>query len=162
VRFLHHLRLFKVQLTESYACSSFVLISNSPIPSHLNAYADFADRFWYWRGASGRHYIHSVYKPGRPPLRGGVYVAVRREGDLRQALAVGLFSEFWDEGSLAHTHFRNLPADEIHIHLLAGIPEEARAVAQDLKAAMRLQPKPPRLISEEQLSSPSTAEARAA
>jgi hypothetical protein len=27
---------------------------NAPFPSYLNAYADFAGRFWYWRGASGR------------------------------------------------------------------------------------------------------------
>lgn len=136
--------------------------NNSPLPSHLNAYADFAGRFWYWRGASGQQYIHSVFKPRQcPPLPGGVYIAVKRSGDHRQALAVGLFLEFWnDSGRLS---LRSLPssADEIHVHLLAPSPDGARAVADDLKAAMD---DIPAGLAEDapSLALPSIAEARAA
>jgi hypothetical protein len=136
--------------------------NNSPLPSHLNAYADFADRFWYWRGVSGRQYIHSVYKPRQcPPLPGGVYIAVKRSGDHRLALAIGLFSDFWNDG--VGLSLRSLPssADEIHVHLLARSPEGACAVAADLRAAMD---DAPAGLAEDapSLALPSIAEARAA
>lgn len=95
----------------------------------------FAARFWYWRGASGREYIHSVFGPDAcPPLPGAVYVAVRRRGERRQALAVGLFSEFWnaDDGF----HLAHVGADEIHVHLLARDAPAARQAAADLVAAI--------------------------
>jgi hypothetical protein len=95
----------------------------------------FAARFWYWRGASGREYIHSVFGPEAcPPLPGAVYVAVRRRGERRQALAVGMFSEFWnaDDGF----HLAHVGADEIHVHLLARDAPAARQAAADLVAAI--------------------------
>jgi hypothetical protein len=111
-------------------------MQNAPLPSHLNAYADFADRFWYWHGASGRQYIHSVYKPKTcPPLPGGVFLAVKREGDVRRALAVGLFADFWEEDGAELQPFAR-GADEIHVHLLARGPLDAEAVARDLASAM--------------------------
>ena len=95
----------------------------------------FATRFWYWRGASGREYIHSIFGPGDcPPLPGAVYVAVRRHGDRRQALAVGLFTEFWNEGD--GVHLAHDGADEIHVHLLARDAADARAAAADLVASI--------------------------
>jgi hypothetical protein len=109
---------------------------NAPLPSHLNAYADFADRFWYWRGVSGRQYIHSVYKPKTcPPLPGGVFLAVKREGDDRRALAVGLFADFWERDGPGLLPFAQA-ADEIHVHLLARSPGDALAVARDLISAV--------------------------
>ena len=36
------------------------------------------ERFWYWRGASGQPYIHSIYAPDLcPPVAGAVFVVVR-------------------------------------------------------------------------------------
>jgi hypothetical protein len=120
----------------------FVLMPpNNPIPSHLNVYADLQARFWYWRGASGNQYIHSVYKPRNcPPLPGGVYIAVTRIGDMRQATGIGLFSDFWDIADPVEARLRTMSADEIHVHLLARTPDAARAVAMDLDQAMRRKP----------------------
>jgi hypothetical protein len=114
---------------------------NNPIPSPLNVYADLQARFWYWRGASGNQYIHSVYKPRNcPPLPGGVYIAVRRIGDMRQATSIGLFSDFWDIADPVEARLRTMSADEIHIHLLARTPDAAHAVVMDLDQAMRRKP----------------------
>ena len=111
---------------------------SAPFPSHLNAYADFADRFWYWRGASGRQYIHSVYAPKAcPPLPSGVFIAVQRLGDVRRALAVGLFRDIFDPDNMQLSASASVGADELHVHLLARKPAEAEAVARDLAAAMR-------------------------
>ncbi|TMJ38191.1 MAG: hypothetical protein E6G89_12780, partial [Alphaproteobacteria bacterium] len=53
--------------------------------------------FWYWHGASGRRYIHSVYSPDScPPLPGAVFLAVRRLGALRTVLGAGHFAGLWD------------------------------------------------------------------
>jgi hypothetical protein len=98
-------------------------------------------RCWYWRGASGRQYIHSVYRPATcPPFPGAVYVAVKRRGDLRHALAVGVFSDFWNApaGILA---INAGDADEIHVHLLARSPAAVTAVVADIQAAMNAKPR---------------------
>lgn len=110
---------------------------NSPFPSYLNAYADFADRFWYWRGKSGRQYIHSVYTPKScPPLPSGCFIAVQRRGDVRRAMAVGLFNGMFDPVTME----LNLPAaqaaDELHVHLLARNPADAETVVSDLIAGI--------------------------
>lgn len=111
---------------------------NAPFPSYLNAYADFADRFWYWRGASARQYIHSVYTPRTcPPLPSGVFIAVERFGDVRRAIAVGLFRDMFDPHSMQLSAPAARAADELHVHLLARKPADAEAVARDLAAAMR-------------------------
>ncbi|HUR42847.1 MAG TPA: hypothetical protein VMZ01_01980 [Aestuariivirga sp.] len=99
----------------------------------------FGERFWYWRGASGRNYIHSIYRPDAcPPLPGAVYVAVRCRGEERQAMATGRFPNFW-EGSMIDLAFlmKGVEADEIHVHLLARSDHEASAVSNDLGQAMR-------------------------
>jgi hypothetical protein len=113
----------------------------SPLPYQLSIDPDFAERFWYWHGASGARFIHSVYKPGNcPPLPRGVYVAVKRQGELRLPLAVGLFGDFWDlSGPTARLRHEST-ADEIHVHLLAPNPEAAKAVADDIASAMNVQP----------------------
>jgi hypothetical protein len=95
-------------------------------------------RFWYWHGASGRRYIHSIYAPGAlPPLPGATYVAVRRTGAMRTAIAVGRFSVFWDQGMSTETlgYWRRLRADEVHVHLLGRDEAATRAIADDLEAA---------------------------
>src|ERR671918_767962 len=102
---------------------------NAPFPSHLNAYADFADRFWYWQGASGRQYIHSVYTPKTcPPLPGGIFIAVRRLGDVRRALAIGLFRDIFDPDTMQLGSCAARTADELHVHLLARKPADAEAI----------------------------------
>jgi hypothetical protein len=115
-----------------------MLITGSPITADLPSDPSFKDRFWYWTGASGRKYIHSVYGlEDVPPLPGAIFVAVRREGPLRIVTAIGRFTPFWD-GTLAGRDLAAFGAegvDEIHVHLLAKSPEVAAAVLEDLMQA---------------------------
>ena len=74
---LPQLRLFEMQLmrrlTAACDCSIYVPmnIHGTPLSSTLLRDTDAADRFWYWRGQSGRRYIHSVYSLSAcPPLPG--------------------------------------------------------------------------------------------
>jgi hypothetical protein len=109
-----------------------------PLPS-LNDEINL--RCWHWRGASGRHYIHSVYRPAAcPPFPAAVYVAVKRNGDLRQALAVGSFCDFWT-ASAGSQAIDARGADEIHVHLLARSPVAIMAVVADIQAAMNAKPR---------------------
>ncbi len=58
---------------------------------------DLQDRFWFWEGASGKKYIHTIYTPGHcPPVPGAVYVGVKKLGNLRVAMTVGRFGTAFD------------------------------------------------------------------
>ncbi len=114
-----------------------MMIRGFPISAKLPDDTGFGERFWYWRGASGRNYIHSVYKGDAcPPLPGAVYVAVRRQGPERHAIAVGRFANFWDETSTGHV-LDGIEVDEFHVHLLARNDRDATATADDLAQALR-------------------------
>ena len=110
-----------------------MLIQGSPISIDFPSHSGDNERFWYWRGASGKKYIHSIYAADAcPPLPGAIYVAVRRIGHLRTVIAMGRFSPFWDGG---FSEFTDIDADEIHVHLLARDNTAAEGVLNDLKAA---------------------------
>ena len=110
-----------------------MLIQGFPFTAKLPGSTDQGDRFWYWRGASGKKYIHSVYPWGEcPPLPGAVYVAVKKVGHLRTAIAVRRFAPVWDDAFKA---FQRLDADEVHVHLLARDSAHANAVLTDLNLA---------------------------
>ncbi len=114
-------------------------ILGSPIALDTPEYADMKQRFWYWQGQSGQKYIHSVYEiDACPPLPGAVYVAVKRVGLMRVAVAVGRFAPFWDK-TLGEDDLRRLEmlgVDEVHVHLLARNPEMVDSVKQDLASAL--------------------------
>ena len=98
---------------------------------------ELSERFWFWRGASGQNYIHSVYVPDDcPPLPGAVYVGVKRSGAMRIAVAVGRFGPLWDHAKPAALAESFNGCDEVHVHLLARNPGAAEAVRADLVAAM--------------------------
>ena len=114
------------------------MMHGQPLSLALPEDFGLGERFWYWRGASGQRYIHSIYQRHLcPPVPGAVYVLVRVCGGVRRALAVGRFDA---EGNLSGT----LPAggqpgeEEIHVHLLAREEETARRVMRDLQSAMAL------------------------
>ncbi len=115
------------------------MIQHTSNPAFVNSEPGIGGRFWYWRGHSGREYIHSVYPVAAcPPLPGAVYVAVRRAGDRRIAVATGRFADFWAMNGDRDGGRRldELGADELHVHLLARDPASAQAVAHDLGMAI--------------------------
>ena len=96
------------------------------------------DRFWYWRGASGRSYIHSIYDAKDcPPLPGAVYVAVKRLGPLRIAVGAGRFPAYCETAREALGSATTVEADEIHVHLLARNEDGAEGIRRDLDLALR-------------------------
>jgi hypothetical protein len=106
-------------------------IHGSPISkTAISDLPDLMERFWFWRGASGQNYIHSVYTPDScPPLPGAVYVGVQNHGGARVAVTVGRFSPFFDQSP----DFSD--CDEVHVHLLARGPDVAEQVRIDLLLA---------------------------
>ena len=101
--------------------------------------AAFAQAFHYWRGASGRRYLHSVYSlVGCPALPRANYILVKRfDNGTRVALSFGQTKD--DAVSLNLAHLRHegakCGANEVHIHLLAENSEERALVEADLVSA---------------------------
>ncbi|WP_119270687.1 hypothetical protein [Taklimakanibacter deserti] len=117
-----------------------MLIHGTPLSIPFSGGTETEPRFWYWHGASGRRYIHSVYRPETcPPLPGAVFLAVRSLGNLRTVLGAGRFAGLWDVNIPAGdaAHWESLGANEIHVHLLSRDETEARQVAADLQAALK-------------------------
>lgn len=95
------------------------------------------DRFWYWRGASGRSYIHSIYEAKDcPPLPGAVFVAVKRLGPLRIAVGAGRFPAYCETVRDLRDTALPVAADEIHVHLLASNEAGAECIRRDLHSAL--------------------------
>jgi hypothetical protein len=115
------------------------MIQGQPLSAALPEDSGLGERFWYWRGASGQRYIHSIYRRDIcPPVAGAVYVLVRAIGGQRRAVSVGRFDA---DGML--DVLGELPDDEeIHVHLLARDENAARMVLRDLQAAMASSPLP--------------------
>jgi hypothetical protein len=116
-----------------------MMIQGFPISAKLPEDLGFGERFWYWRGASGRTYIHSIYPAAAcPPLPGAVYVAVRRTAGERRAIAAGRFPGTYDvrRPIPAVSPAHGLAADELHVHLLARGDAAAEEVLADLRAAL--------------------------
>ena len=117
-----------------------MLIHGTPLEIPFSGGTEAEPRFWYWHGASGRRYIHSVYRPQTcPPLPGAVFLAVKSFGNLRTVLGAGRFAGLWDVNIPAGdaAHWESLGANEIHVHLLSRDETEARRIADDLGAALK-------------------------
>ena len=117
-----------------------MLIHGTPLDIPFSGGTETEPRFWYWHGASGRRYIHSVYRPETcPPLPGAVFLAVRSLGNLRTVLGAGRFAGLWDINLPVDNaaHWASLDANEIHVHLLSRDDTEARRIAGDLGAALK-------------------------
>ena len=91
-----------------------------------------------WRSLGERCSAATPRSDSCPPLPGAIYVAVRREGNLRIALSVGRFTPFWDGVMMSSeaAHVARLGIDEIHVHLLAKSAIAAEDVLADLRDAM--------------------------
>lgn len=108
-------------------------------PALVCAEEAFAQAFHYWRGASGRRYLHSVYTlVGCPALPQANYILVRRHADgTREALAFGDTKDDAVTLNLAHLRHEGAKcgANEVHIHLLADTAQDRAMVEADLIAA---------------------------
>ena len=108
-------------------------------PALVCSEAAFAQAFHYWRGASGRRYLHSVYSLiGCPALPRANYILVRRLDDGRR-VALAFVQTKDDAVTLNLAHLRHegakIGANEVHIHLLAENSDERAGVEADLTAA---------------------------
>jgi hypothetical protein len=108
-------------------------------PALVCSEAAFDQAFHYWRGASGRRYLHSVYTLiGCPALPRANYILVRRyDNGTRVALAFGQTKDDAVTLNLAHLRHEGakIGANEVHIHLLAETTEDRGDVEADLTAA---------------------------
>jgi hypothetical protein len=117
------------------------------VPDRLSFDCNFASRFVYWTGGSGRRYIHTVYEADAcPPLPGGIYVSVVRGlGGERKPVAVGRFAKSF---ALSLAASQGEPAREgrceIHVHLLAESDADGENVLADLRGGLNLYPLPAR------------------
>ncbi len=112
-----------------------MLIHGSPITAEAPSDPAIKDRFWYWTGASGRRYIHSVYAVDDcPPLPSAIFVLVKRYGVMRTVVGIGRFSPHWDgaQHGMGSKGLALADADEVHVHLLAKSPEQRDAILNDL------------------------------
>lgn len=98
-----------------------------------------AYRCHYWRGASGRRYLHTAYAlVDCPPVRDVAYVLAKRHDDgQREILHVNTATHAHAPLNLARIRQRaaTLGANEVHLHLLAPTPEQRMLVVCDLRAA---------------------------
>src|SRR6478609_4572749 len=93
------------------------MMQGYPLSATLPEESGLGERFWYWRGASGQSYIHSIYAVDLcPPVAGAVFVIVRKISGSRSAIAVGRFAA---DGLRSPDFGKPLDGDEIHVHLLA-------------------------------------------
>jgi len=94
--------------------------------------------FQFWRGASGRRYVHTIFDLiACPRLPACSYVLVRRDAaGNREPLRIGTVSaEAWSL-NLAEIRHRaaQLGANEVHAHLIASEPATRARIAADLQA----------------------------
>jgi hypothetical protein len=96
-------------------------------------------RLHFWRGASTRRYVHSVYSLIEcPPLPSAVYLLVRRSKDgQRQVLHIDCGRSDTPTLNLARVRQRGaqLGANEVHVHFLAASQGQRRLIVCDLRAA---------------------------
>lgn len=101
---------------------------------------ELSPNFHYWRGASGRRYIHTVYSLLEcPQLPIANYVLVAREGNgQRVALRIGQTKETSWSLNLAHLRERaaKIGANEVHVHVLAERHDKRVLVEADLQAGL--------------------------
>jgi hypothetical protein len=102
--------------------------------------AEFADRFHFWSGASGRRYVHTIYSLlDCPAVPAGNYMLVHRGADgQRHVLEVGRVTHEATSLNLAEIRRRGAltGANEVHVHLLAGTVKQSEFVDLDLKSGL--------------------------
>ena len=110
----------------------------APEPVALGVPQDLPARLHFWRGASGKRYVHTVYSLIEcPPLPKAMYLLVHRNKDgRRQVLHIGCGQDEAPTLNLARVRQRGaqLGANEVHVHFLAETEPQRRLVTCDLRA----------------------------
>lgn len=119
-----------------------------PAPVALGLPQDLPGRLHFWRGASGKRYVHHVYSLIEcPPLPCALYLLVRRDKDGRRtALHIGRGESEAPTLNLARVRQRGaqLGANEVHVNFLADSEAQSGLVMCDLRAGQfgELSPEP--------------------
>jgi hypothetical protein len=97
-------------------------------------------RFFFWRGATGERYVHTVFGLlDCPELPRAIYILVKRDAqDRRSVLHVGRADHEANSLNLAEVRFRGaqLGANEVHVHFLIEGDRERRLVEFDLQTGL--------------------------
>jgi hypothetical protein len=111
-------------------------------PDHLSPTVPFASvrRLHIWRGASGRRYVHGVFRLiDCPEIADATYVLVRGGSDGRRE-AVRIDRTKSDAPSLnlaeIRQHAAQLGANEVHVHSLAQSDTARATLVFDLRAGL--------------------------
>lgn len=117
------------------------IIERAALPVALPAERtlDAAAATHFWRGASGRRYMHSVYSLIEcPPLPKTAYMLVRKDGTTRKVLHIGCGRSDAPTLNLAVIRQRgaSLGANEVHVYFLGKTDEQRNLVACDLRASL--------------------------
>ncbi|WP_409756234.1 hypothetical protein [Aestuariivirga sp.] len=118
------------------------MMQGYPLSANLPEEIGLGERFWYWRGASGQSYIHSIYARDLcPAVPGAVFVIVNRSHGGRRAISAGRFQT---NGLLPQDERARAAAsdEEIHVHLLARDHDTAEGILRDLRSAMDIAVRP--------------------
>lgn len=111
-----------------------------PAPVELGLSDSGPARVHFWRGASGRRYVHSVYSLIEcPPLPPSSYLLVKRdEAGHRTVLHVGEGRSDAATLNLAQVRQRGaaLGANEVHVHFMAASPAQRQLALCDLRAGL--------------------------
>jgi len=110
----------------------------APAPADLGMPQDLPGRLHFWRGASGKRYVHHVYSLIEcPPLPSALYLLVRRDKDGRRTvLHIGRGESEAPTLNLARVRQRGaqLGANEVHVNFLADADAQGGLVMCDLRA----------------------------
>ncbi len=124
-------------MTAAFICSIFVLMTQDDFqagyaPANTVKKSHIGKRFYYWLGASGERYLHTVfaidadfYSPGAN------LIVVRREPDgARIPLFIGRVGQLTDQEINHLQQFQG--ANELHIHLMTMGDVAVNRVVEDL------------------------------
>jgi hypothetical protein len=112
--------------------------------AHTDANTGAADhdghRFFFWRGATGERYVHTVFSLLEcPELPRSIYILVKRDANERRTvLHVGRADHEANSLNLAEMRFRgaSMGANEVHVHFLVEGDRERRLVEFDLQSGL--------------------------
>ena len=93
---------------------------------HAARHSDLADRFHFWRGASGHRYACTRFPLNRlPGYEDAIALFVRRRGE--EAMVIGI-------APLANKPAIPFGTDEVHVHLVRDGAESLNVALKDLSA----------------------------